>query len=101
MNPQKYSKFLGTLSSRKRFAIIHLLLEKGPLNVTKICTELDFEQSTVSHHLKRLSECRYIFRKKNGKERIYKLNDKTIKPILKIIDFHVQNYCHCGDRCDW
>lgn len=99
MKIENYSKFLGTLSSKKRFAIIHLLLEKGPLNVTQICQKLKFEQSTVSHHLKRLSRCHYIFQEKNGKEHLYKLNEKTIKPLLKLIDEHVKNYCFCGENC--
>ena len=99
MKVNQYSKFLGTLSSKKRFAIIHLLLEKGSLNVTQIGSNLKFEQSTVSHHLKRLMICHYIFQEKNGKEHIYKLNEKTIKPLLKIIDKHVKDYCFCGASC--
>lgn len=100
MNVGRYSTFLGTLASRKRFAIIHLLLTAGPLNVTTICDKLNFEQSTVSHHLKRLAACQYIFQEKNGKEHVYKLNDKTIKLLLKIIDKHVAEYCCHGRRCN-
>lgn len=96
---ENYSRFLGTLSNKKRFAIIHLLLEEGPLNVTQLCRKLKFEQSTVSHHLKKLATCQYIFQKKNGKEREYKLNQKTIRPLLKLIDGHVKTYCREGKNC--
>ncbi len=93
MKYREYTRFLSTLSNEMRFAIIHLLLEEGSLNVTQICRKLGFEQSTVSHHLKDLSSCQYVFAKRKGKERVYSLNEETIVPLLKIIDKHVKKYC--------
>lgn len=89
----EYSPFLRTLSGRKRFAIARALLDNGPLNVTQICRKTGFEQSTVSHHLRGLASCQYVFSKPNGKKRVYSLNDDTIVPLLKIIDRHVARYC--------
>lgn len=89
----EHARFLSTLSNTKRFAIIRLLLGKRGLNVTQIVEFTGFDQSTVSHCLKRLASCQYVFSKPNGKERIYSLNKDTIVPLLRLIGRHVKKYC--------
>ena len=37
-----------------------------------------------------------IYRKKEGKKRIYSLNEKTTKPLLKIAEIHVKSFCKSG-----
>ncbi len=89
----RYSRFLHTLSGRKRFSIARVLLDDGPMNVTQICRKTGFEQSTVSHHLRGLASCQYVFLKPDGKQRVYSLNEDTLVPLLRIIDRHVRKYC--------
>ena len=90
--------FLGTLDNKYRLHIINLLREESK-NVTQICKSLNMNQTTVSHNLARLKRCGFVFVKNNGKERIYSLNSKTIKPLMKLIDEHMETYCKKLCKC--
>jgi len=87
-----YKTFFGTLNNNHRLEIIELL-RKNPHNVTQIIKTLKMNQTTVSHDLTRLKSCGFVSVKNNGKERIYTLNSKTIKPLMKLIDEHMNTYC--------
>ena len=87
-----YKIFFGTLNSKYRVEIINLL-RKESKNVTEISKALNMNQTTVSHNLARLKKCGFVFVKNNGKERIYTLNSKTIKPLMMLIDQHMNTYC--------
>jgi DNA-binding transcriptional ArsR family regulator len=89
---QAYDRFLTTLSNKTRLTIIHSL-KNSSKNVSQLTNELKIHQTTVSHSLKRLLDCGFVQVEKNGKERIYTVNKKTIKPLLKLMDEHVNNYC--------
>ena len=89
---QPYKTFFGTLANQYRLTIIETL-SKGAKNVTQICKETKLNQSTVSHNLQRLEHCGFVFMKPNGKERIYELNQETIKPLQSIMHKHMGNYC--------
>lgn len=84
--------FFETLGNHTRWDIIHFL-HKGPQRVTAIAKKLDYEQSLVSHHLKRLETCGFVKAETNGAERIYHLNKETISPLLKLVERHVNRYC--------
>ncbi len=88
--PHKF--FFETLGSQARWDIIHLL-QRGPHRVTDISETLGYEQSLVSHHLRRLETCGFVKVKTNRTERIYKLNKETIGPLLKLVDTHVNKFC--------
>ena len=90
-----YDRFLTTLSNKVRLAIINEL-RKNPKNVTQLTNELKIHQTTVSHSLKRLLDCGFVFVERNGKERVYSLNKRTIKPLLNLMENHVNNYCAKG-----
>lgn len=92
MSEKTYKIFFGTLANRNRLKIINLL-RKGSKCVHEICKELDFNQTTVSHNLKRLLRCGFVFMEKKGKNRCYSLNKKTIKPLMNLIDNHMCCYC--------
>jgi len=92
MLKKPYELFFQTLANQQRLGIINLL-RRGPKNVTQICKELDFNQTTVSHNLRRLKTCSFVSVKKNSKERIYSLNKETIKPLMNIIDKHTNKFC--------
>ena len=87
-----YDRFLVTLRNKTRLAIVQSLIEK-PKNVNQITKELRVHQSSVSHALKRLLDCGFVFVKKDGKERVYSVNKKTISPLIKLMDSHVDKYC--------
>jgi len=95
---QTYIQFFQSLVDPTRLEIIKLLRE-GPRTVSDISNKLKFEQSRVSHNLRKLKELGFVNMSPRGKERIYDIDKKTIKPLLKLIDGHVdkyyKHYCKC------
>ncbi len=87
-----YEIFFTSLANPNRLQII-LSLQEGSKNVTELCVHTGFEQTMVSHNLKRLETCGMVFAERKGKNVYYSLNQKTIKPLVKMIDSHVTEYC--------
>ena len=90
-----YERFLRTLCNKTRLSVIQALRSK-PKNVNTVTQELGMHQTSVSHALRRLLDCGFVFVERKGKERVYALNKKTIKPLIILIDAHVNNYCAKG-----
>tara|TARA_Y100000310_G_scaffold335369_1_gene417249 strand:+ start:3873 stop:4181 length:309 start_codon:yes stop_codon:yes gene_type:complete len=91
-NLETYQIFFGSLANPNRLEIINLL-RKGKKNVQEICEATGFEQTMVSHNMKRLEKCGMVFVMKVGKYRYYGLNKTTIRPLMKLIDEHMNVYC--------
>ncbi|HIH25236.1 helix-turn-helix transcriptional regulator [Candidatus Woesearchaeota archaeon] len=87
-----YKIFFGTLVSEPRLRIINML-RKEKKNVTQIIKELGMNQTAVSHDLARLKKCGFVKSEIEGKYRYYKLNKKTINPLMELIDEHMSQYC--------
>jgi len=87
-----YKIFFGTLVSESRLKIINLL-RKGKKNVSEIMRELKMNQTAVSHDLSKLKKCGFVKVESAGKYRYYKLNEKTINPLMNLIDKHMSQYC--------
>ncbi|MFQ5887458.1 MAG: ArsR/SmtB family transcription factor [Candidatus Hydrothermarchaeales archaeon] len=87
-----YDRFLKTLSNRTRLAIVQSLINESK-NVTQLTEDLGIHQTSVSHALKRLLDCGFVFVEKNGKERIYSVNKETIRPLMKLMEVHINSYC--------
>ncbi|KYH42293.1 MAG: Transcriptional regulator, ArsR family [Candidatus Bathyarchaeota archaeon B63] len=90
--------FFSTLSNPTRLAILELLRE-GPKNVTQISKALNQEQSMISHNLRPLIRCGFVFVERRWKERIYSLNRETMEQVFKIFDSHAQKYCKTRGKC--
>lgn len=88
-----YKIFFGTLFSDSRLKIINLLRSEGKKNVTELAKELKLNQTAISHDLNRLKNCGFVEVEIKGKYRYYRLNERTIKPIMELIDKHMSNYC--------
>jgi DNA-binding transcriptional ArsR family regulator len=82
---------LRAIANETRFAIISLLKQK-PFSVGEICEKLGFEQSRVSHNLKCLVDCGFVNSEQDGRNKIYALDDKTIRPMLQLMERHVERY---------
>lgn len=91
MKKGAYHIFFSKLSNPLRISIISSL-EKKPMSVTQLSAELGIEQSKLSHALKELRSCNIIKFEQEGKKRMYSLN-KTIIPILKLIECHGKQCC--------
>lgn len=101
MTDSSYKRFFTTLGNENRLKIIHFLAENGPQNVSQIAGGTKLEQSAVSHNLKRLLSCQFVHIKPSGKERVYSINEETIKPLLILMDKHVDKYCQgVCEKCD-
>ncbi len=87
-----YGLFFSTLANDSRLKILNAL-RKSPKNVTEIGKDTGFEQSMVSHNLKELEYHGMVFKEKKGKFRYYRLNQKTIAPLIELIDAHMKQYC--------
>ncbi|VVB80456.1 Bacterial regulatory protein, arsR family [uncultured archaeon] len=87
-----YKIFFGTLVSDSRIKIINFL-RAGKKNVTQIAKEVGMDQTHVSHDLARLRGCGFVSSEVVGKFRYYKLNEKTILPMMNLIDEHMAGNC--------
>lgn len=93
-----HQQFLKTLSNPGRMELMLLLL-KEPMTVTELTEKSGMEQSTVSHHLKRLKLCTFVTMQPNGKERVYSVNEETVGPLFRLMDKHVKKYCQRICNC--
>ncbi|MGH9053780.1 MAG: ArsR/SmtB family transcription factor [Acidimicrobiia bacterium] len=63
-----------------RILILHLLATSGrPMSVGEITAALDIGQSTVSHHLKKLSEVGFVLVEHVGTASLYRVNDRCLE----------------------
>ena len=99
MKKSSYENFFANFSNYTRIKIILALADK-PLSVSELVKKINEEQSNISHHLQQMSHCNLVQVKKEGKKRIYALNEKTVKPILKMAQEHVFGNCaKCVGNC--
>jgi len=47
----------------------------------------------ISHNLKPLVRCGFVFVERKWRERVYLINEETVEAIFKIIDDHMKKYC--------
>lgn len=87
-----YKLFFSSLANINRLKLINVL-RQGRKNVNELCEATKFEQTMVSHNLKRLEKCGMVFVEQEGKCRYYSVNKETIKPLLDLIDTHMNKYC--------
>ncbi len=97
MNSNTYHIFFSKLANPLRIEIV-TCLEKREQSVTELVKKLNVEQSKISHALKELKNCNIVKVKQEGRQRIYSLN-KTIIPILKLINYHSKSCGNCK-RCN-
>lgn len=98
MLSEAHRAFLQTIGNPKRVALMLLLLRK-PLTVTELVKRSHMEQSTVSHHLRRLRLCTFVRVQARGKRRIYTVNEETAGPLFRLMERHVQKYCRKFCSC--
>ncbi len=92
------SMFFSTLSNPTRLAILELL-QGGPKNVTEISKALGQEQSMISHNLRPLERCRFVFSERRKKECYYSLNEETMGQLFKLFAYHAAKFCPTEGKC--
>ncbi|MBT4541234.1 winged helix-turn-helix transcriptional regulator [Candidatus Woesearchaeota archaeon] len=100
MAASSYKDFFVNFANKTKMDII-AALRKKPLCVGEIAEAINEEQSKVSHSLKKLTQCKILEVKQEGKKRVYTLNHDTVLPILQIVEKHVHQYCakNCPLKC--
>ena len=91
-------RFFVNLANPTRLATLEQLMKK-PMSVNEIAESLGQEQSMVSHNLKLLLECNFVYLKRQGKKRIYSANRETIGALFKAVENHAEKFCPTGGKC--
>jgi len=92
------SLFFSTLSNPTRLAILELL-RKESKSVTEITKALGQDQTMISHNLRPLVRCRFVFAERRWKEKVYSLNKESMEPLFDLIADHAQKYCPRKGKC--
>ncbi len=67
------------LGDPSRILILHLLATSGrPMTVGEITAALDIGQSTISHHLKKLANVRFVLVEHDRNSSFYRVNDECL-----------------------
>ena len=90
--------FFKTMANPTRLAILETLRD-GSKNVTEIAEKLKQEQSMISHNLKPLLECNFVYIKREGKKRIYSVNEETVGALFRAVENHAEKFCPTGGKC--
>ena len=91
-------RFFVNLANPTRLAVLEQLM-KQPMNVTELAEALGQEQSMVSHNLKPLLECNFVYTQRDGKKRIYSINEETVGSLFKVVENHAEKFCPTGGKC--
>lgn len=99
--PSAEAAFFRALGDGTRLKILGLLKDQGELSVSELCSEIEKEQGTVSHHLACLRNCGLVTTRRDGKNIIYALNSKEkISKILSLTEDHVRDAIEGILKCE-
>jgi DNA-binding transcriptional ArsR family regulator len=74
-----YAEWFRTLADPTRVQILNLLAETGtPMTVGEIVEQVSVGQSTVSAHLKVLTETGFVLVEPRGTARLYQVNEECV-----------------------
>jgi DNA-binding transcriptional ArsR family regulator len=91
-------RFFVNLANPTRLAVLEQLMQK-PMSVNELAEQLGQEQSMISHNLKPLLECNFVYSKRDGKKRIYSVNKETIGRLFDAVENHAKKFCPTGGKC--
>lgn len=76
------ARIFKAMSDENRLKIIDLLIDH-PYNASELLEEMDFGQSTLSHHMKILMNAEVVRARKSGKWIIYSLNKEAFEQMIE------------------
>jgi DNA-binding transcriptional ArsR family regulator len=91
-------RFFVNLANPTRLAILEQLSEKA-MSVNDLAGALNQEQSMVSHNLKTLLDCNFVYIKREGKKRIYFVNKETVGELFRVVNNHAEKFCPTKGKC--
>lgn len=76
---ETYAGWFRALADPTRVQILNLLASAGaPMTVGQVVEQVDVGQSTVSAHLKVLTEARFVLAEPRGTARLYQVNQRCV-----------------------
>lgn len=76
----EYANWFRALADPTRIQVVSLLARRGaPMNVGQIVAEVQVGQSTVSAHLKVLSDVRFVLAEHRGTATYYRINGACVE----------------------
>ena len=91
-------RFFVNLANPTRLALLEQLM-KQPMSVNELAEAVGQEQSMISHNLKPLLECNFVYTEREGKKRIYSLNEETVVLLFRAVENHAKKFCPKGGKC--
>lgn len=98
MHYRLYREFFRAVANPVRFGIIQRLREQ-PASVGELVERLGLEQSHVSHALACLTQCGFVRKTAEGKQRIYRIAP-AIEDILTKIEQQLDRYAGQLEQCE-
>jgi DNA-binding transcriptional ArsR family regulator len=84
---ETFAGWFRSLADPTRIQILNLLArERRPLRVCEIVEALDVGQSTVSEHLRRLAETRFVLVEHRGTSSYFRVNGRCIERFPSAIE---------------
>lgn len=88
------NNFFGVLGNKQRFDILQTLHKSGEKSVSEICSLTGFEQSAVSHNLRRLLEYHFVDVRCDGRQRVYRaVPNSSVERLISQITEHINKSC--------
>ena len=76
----EYASWFRALADATRVQIVSLLARRGvPMKVGEIVSGVAVGQSTVSAHLKKLAEVRFVIAERRGTATYYRINEECVE----------------------
>ena len=90
----EYTSVFKALSDETRLKIIEMI-SCGEMCACHILDEFSISQSTLSYHMKILSDCGIVSARRDGSWMKYTLNKERTDEILKFITHITNDSCDC------
>ncbi|MGS2647185.1 metalloregulator ArsR/SmtB family transcription factor [Streptosporangium sp. LJ11] len=98
---EEYASWFRALADGTRIQIVSLLARRRePMSVGEIVTAVGIGQSTVSHHLKILSEVRFVLVERHGTSSLYRINEACVNCFPTAADVVMGNPVPATPACE-
>ncbi|WP_326640325.1 metalloregulator ArsR/SmtB family transcription factor [Streptosporangium sp. NBC_01755] len=98
---EEYASWFKALADGTRIQIVSLLARRRePMSVGEIVAAVGIGQSTVSHHLKILSEVRFVLVERHGTSSLYRINEDCVSCFPTAADVVMGNPVPAMPACD-
>ena len=92
------SDVFNAIAEPRRRRIVELLAENGERSVGELVRALRIRQPDVSKHLRVLRSVRVVSASRRGRQRVYRLNGRRLKPVHDWVKQYERFWSHQIDR---